>query len=78
MRDFTKYPSNRPPIHMMPNKVLELANLQDKQDTEIKNAITILTEINSETFEPMKEIKLLFSNIRVKKKNAFSYKDQNC
>lgn len=74
MRATTKYPSNRPPIHMMPNKVLELANLQDKQEGEIKNAITVLTEINSETFEPMKEIKLLFSNIRVKKKNAFSYK----
>ena len=75
MRATTKYPSNRPPIHMMPNKVLELANLQDKQEGEIKNAITILTEINSETFDPMKEIKLLFSNIRVKKKNAFSYKE---
>ena len=44
---------------MMPNKVLELANLQDKLEGEIKNAITVLTEINSETYEPMKEIKLL-------------------
>ena len=38
----TKYPSNRPPIHMMPQKVLELSSLQGTEEGNIKNAITIL------------------------------------
>ena len=71
----TKYPSNRVPIHMMPNKVLELSSLQGTYEGNNKNAITILTEINSTIYEPINEIKLLFTNIFVKKENAFSYND---
>ena len=37
-----------------------------------KNAITVLSEINSTTYEPINEIKLLFTTIFVKKENAFS------
>jgi len=69
----TKYPSNRAPIHMMPDKVLELSSLQGTQEGTIKNAITILTEIDSTTYEPIREIKLLFTTIFVKKENAYSY-----
>ena len=72
-RTTTKYPSNRAPIHMMPDKVLELSSLQGSQMGNIKNAITILTEINQTTYEPVHEIKLLFTNIFVKKQNAYSY-----
>jgi exoribonuclease R len=72
-RTTTKYPSNRAPIHMMPDKVLELSSLQGSIEGTIKNAITILTEIDSTTYEPVREIKLLFTTILVKKENGYSY-----
>ena len=72
-RTTTKYPSNRAPIHMMPDQVLELSSLQGTCEGNSKNAITVLTEINSTTCEPINGIKLLFTTIFVKKKNAFSY-----
>ena len=72
-RTTTKYPSNRTPIHMMPEQVLELSSLQGTQEGNTKNAITVLSEINSITYEPINEIKLLFTTIFVKKENAFSY-----
>ena len=74
-RTTTKYPSNRAPIHMMPTKVLELSSLQGTYDGNTKKAITVLSEINSTTYEPINEIKLLFTTIFVKKDNAFSYND---
>ena len=72
-RTTTKYPSNRAPIHMMPDQVLKLSSLQGGEEGNTKNAITVLSEINSTTYEPINEIKLLFSTIIVKKDNAFSY-----
>ena len=74
-RTTTKYPSNRAPIHMMPEQVLELSSLQGIEEGNIKNAITILSEINSTTYEPINEIKLLFTRVFVKKENAYSYND---
>jgi exoribonuclease R len=67
----TKYPSNRPPIHMMPASVLSLASLQGTNT--IKNAITVLAEINPETYEIINEIKLLFTDIRVGKETQYTY-----
>ena len=67
----TKYPSNRPPIHMMPASVLSLASLQGTN--EIKNAITVLAEINPETYEIINEIKLLFTKIRVGEETRYTY-----
>ena len=52
-RTTTKYPSNRAPIHMMPNQVLELSSLQGSNEGNTKNAITILTEVDSTTYEPI-------------------------
>jgi exoribonuclease R len=72
-RTTTKYPSNRAPIHMMPTKILELSSLIGTYEGNIKKAITILTEINPTTYEPINEIKLLFTTIFVKKDHAFSY-----
>jgi len=74
-RTTTKYPSNRAPIHMMPDKVLELSSLQGTIEGTTKNAITLLSEINSTTYEPINEIKLLFTRVFVKKENAYSYND---
>jgi hypothetical protein len=63
---------------MMPDKVLELSSLQGTWAGSIKNAITVLTEINSTTYEPINEIKLLFTTVSVKKGNGFSYNDAAC
>jgi exoribonuclease R len=67
----TKYPSNRPPIHMMPSSVLSLASLQGS--CEIKKAITVLAEINPDTCEIVNEIKLLFTDICVREETRYTY-----
>ena len=72
-RTTTKYPSNRPPIHMMPQDVLELSSLQGDENGTQKNAISVVSEINPTTYEPLHGIKLLFTTITVKKDHAFSY-----
>jgi len=69
----TKYPSNRPPIHMMPTSVLSLASLQSSGTNAIKKAITVLSEINPDTYEMVNEIKLLFTDIRVGKETQYTY-----
>lgn len=71
-RTTTKYPSNRRPIHMIPEAIMKISSL--KGDNEIKKTISILTEINKSTYKPVGEIKLLFSKILVKLENSFSYK----
>lgn len=71
----TKYPSNRSPIHMMPRQVLELVSLQGPEEGTVKNAITILSQLDPETYEPINAIKLLFTQVFVKKTNAYSYND---
>jgi exoribonuclease R len=70
----TKYPSNRKPIHMMPTSVLSLASLQGSFGTNaIKKAITVLSEINPDTYEIVNEIKLLFTDIRVGEETQYTY-----
>ena len=63
-RTTTKYPSNRKPIHMIPEAIMKISSL--KGDNELKKVISILTEINKNTYKPVGEIKLLFSKILVK------------
>ncbi len=70
----TQYPSNRKPIHMMPIKIMEKASLLVNNEGNIKNAITILVSLNSNTYVPEK-IKLLFTKICVKSENALNYKE---
>ena len=69
----THYPSNRPPIHMIPHQIMEKASLMDNYQGNIKASITILMNINEETYYP-DNIQLLFTKIKVNKKNALSYK----
>ena len=71
-RATTKYPSNRRPIHMIPDRILGLTSLMGNH--EIKKAITVLTEIDKNTYEPIGDVQLLFSKILVKTENAYSYK----
>jgi len=73
-RVVTRYPSNKPPIHMIPKEIMEKSSLMVNQYGEIKLAITILTEIEKNTYEPMGGTKLLFTKIRVETQNALSYK----
>lgn len=69
----TKYPSNKTPIHMMPKDIVDRASLMVNQYGNIKLAITILTKIDKETYQPKGKIKLLFTKIKVKKQNALTY-----
>ena len=72
-RTTTKYPSNRKPIHMIPDDIMHLSSL--KGNNEIKNAITVLTEIDQDSYIPTGEVKLLFSKVLVKLENSYSYKE---
>ena len=69
----TKYPSNRKPIHLMPDIIMQISSLMHNEFGDTKNAITILTEINTANYLPCHNIQLLFSKIKVKKENSFSY-----
>jgi len=69
----TKYPSNRPPIHMMHHKVLSLSSLQGDEIGSVKKAISIVCEIDMETHEVINEVKLFFSKVYVKRCNAYTY-----
>lgn len=72
-RVITHYPSNRQPIHMIPNKIMEKSSLLVNNEGNIKNAITILMDINDINYQPG-NIQLLFTKIKVNKENALSYK----
>ena len=69
----TRYPSNRKPIHMLPEEIMEKSSLMVNQYGNIKLSITILTEINMTTYQPIGKIRLLFTKIKVNKENALSY-----
>jgi exoribonuclease R len=74
-RIVTKYPSNKSPIHMMPKDIVDRSSLMVNQHGNIKLAITILTKINKNTYDPQGKIKLLFTKINVKRENALSYEN---
>jgi exoribonuclease R len=71
----TKYPSNRPPIHMMHHNVLSLSSLQGDEHGCVKKAITVVSEIDVETYQAINGIKLLFTQIYVKRENAYTYQE---
>jgi exoribonuclease R len=71
----TKYPSNRKPIHLMPDTIMQISSLMNNEFGNTKNAITILTEIDTINYLPCHNIQLLFTKINVKHENAFSYFD---
>ena len=72
-KTITRYPSNRKPFHMMPIEIMERSSLMDNKYGSIKNAVSIATEINKETYLPVGEIQLLYTKIKVKKENALEY-----
>lgn len=72
-RIVTRYPSNQKPIHMIPDEIMEKASLMVNQYGKEKLAITILTEIQPETYKPIGNVRLLFTKIKVDEENALSY-----
>lgn len=71
-RTTTKYLSNRKPIHMIPEQVLKMVSLQG--ENEVKCTISVITEINKDTYKPQGEVQLVFGKVLVKRAHAFSYK----
>jgi exoribonuclease R len=69
----TKYLSNRPSVPMLPNKILELSSLMTNEQEEIKYAISIKCEIDTDTYLPIRKINLYFSKITVSSQNSYTY-----
>jgi exoribonuclease R len=72
-RVVTRYPSNHKPIHMLPDVIMEQASLMENKYGNQKLAITILTEINSDTYCPCNKVKLLFTVVKVATDKSLSY-----
>ncbi len=72
-KNITKYPSNRKPFHLMPEKIIELSSLCENSAGNLKNAITVIFEIDEKTYEPINNPNLCFTTINVKKENSYSY-----
>ena len=72
-RIVTKYPSNKKPIHMIPESIMEQSSLMVNRYGDIKLAISIITEIDTNSYLPIGKVKLLFTKIKVSESNALSY-----
>jgi exoribonuclease R len=74
-RIVTKYPSNKKPIHMILEDIMERSSLLVNRHGDVKLAISIVTEIdmNTNSYLPIGNVKLLFTKIKVSESNAFSY-----
>ena len=73
-RVITHYPSNRDPIHLMPEHIINSASLSTNDDSfEYKNAISIITEIDQDTFLPINNVILDYTMIKLNKENNLSY-----
>jgi len=72
-RIVTKYPSFTSPIHMMPDEIMARSSLMVNQYGDIKHAISVVTEIDTVSYKPIGNAKLLFTCIRVSKHTALNY-----
>lgn len=70
----TKYPSNRRPIPLLPSSIVKKSSLCKNDDNDIKKAVSVSTEIDPNTFEPIGLSKILFSIVRVDSNNNYTYK----
>ena len=50
----TKYPSNHNPIHLMSDNILEISSLMENSQGSDKKAISVVSEINKDTFYRVK------------------------
>ena len=75
-RGLTHYPSDNEPIHMMPEEIVKKSSLMESsQYGSLKNAITIIFEINQDTYLPTNNIKLEFTEIIVKNEHKYTYNE---
>ena len=72
-RAVTRYPSQIRPIHLMPQPIVDRASLMENHYGTEKYAISIVTEISPNTFLPINNVEILFTKIRVSKRNNYSY-----
>ena len=73
-RVLTHYPSNHPPIHMIPHTIMDQASLMtDTSTPKIKKAISIVAKINPETYFPTDMVNLVFSDVKVSSDTSFTY-----
>ena len=72
-RVITHYPSNHSPIHMLPDKIIQKSSLIDNDAGNIKNSISIISEICTSTYLPIHNVNIYFTKIKVDKKNNHSY-----
>lgn len=74
-RGTTYYPTNRRPIHMLPNEIVKQISLMTSRVSETKKSISLFVNVDKKTYLPIFEtVQIKFCNIFVSKKNAFSYK----
>jgi exoribonuclease R len=72
-RIVTRYPSNRKPVHMMPQDIVERSSLMENKYGNTKNAVSILTEIDQITYCPIGHIQLLFTIVKVNPETSLTY-----
>jgi len=75
IRLVTKYPSHKKPIHMIPDIIMQKSSLIVNDYGNIKLAISIITEIDKESYKPIGNIQLSFTKIKLEKSHSLSYKN---
>lgn len=72
----THYPSMHMPIHLLPDNIVKESSLSTNGSTsEIKKAVSVITEIDTITFKPINKPQLQFTNIKILKNNNFTYEN---
>lgn len=75
-QSFTLYPSNREPLHLMPNYILHSCSLQEiNYEYSYKNALTLKINIDKENYTLTNDVDIFPSHIKIKKNNRISYKE---
>lgn len=69
----TKYPTNRKPISLLPEHLVEKCSLCKNNISDIKKAITVRVKLDEKTFDTIDEPELFFSTVRVHEKNCYTY-----
>ena len=74
---YTLYPSNREPMHLMPEEIVLLSSLrEDNKKVKHKYAITIKVCIDRETYNIIPEdVDIFPSIIKISKGNSYTYKE---
>ena len=70
----TTYPSVNQPVHLMPHSIVNASSLNTSNSLgEYKNAISLITEIDTKTYLPIDSTSILFTKVLVKPENSFTY-----